>query len=88
MVKKRMTKSDEVLSTRCPSCSGRLRSNRKLRLGDIIICPDCEESLEVVKLAPFKLAWSLLGDDTEWADLENDANYKNSYDSYDNQDWR
>ena len=73
MVANSMTKSEEALSTLCPSCSVRLRSNRKLRIGDIIVCPDCEESLEVVKLVPYKLAWSLLDDDTEWVDMGSGA---------------
>ena len=40
-----------------PKCAGRIRFNYELQLGDRLLCPECDEPLEVVGLAPLRLGW-------------------------------
>ena len=81
-----MTKSTKSLTTNCPSCDARIRLNRRPQLGDIIVCSECEESLEVVRLTPLKVDWSLLDDDENWTDVDTDDNY-DRYDRHASYDW-
>jgi lysine biosynthesis protein LysW len=77
-----MTASDKTLTAVCPSCAVRIHFNKKPGLGDIIVCHECEETLEVVRLVPLKVDWSLLDDDESWADIDTEA----SKDNYDRSD--
>ena len=63
-----MNKTIKRLATVCPSCHSRIHFGKAPHLRDIIICQECSESLEVVRLSPLKVDWSLLDDDDNWAD--------------------
>ena len=75
-----MNRSTKTLVAECPSCSAHIHFNARPKLGDIVVCYECEENLEVVLLNPIKLEWSLLDDDESWGDADYD-----DYDDYD--DW-
>jgi lysine biosynthesis protein LysW len=70
----------------CPSCAGPIYFNKRPRLGDIIVCAECDENLEVVRLNPIKLDWSLLDGDEDWADVDIEY-YEDSYDRSDDHEW-
>lgn len=61
----------------CPECDARLRYHKQLRVGQLVVCPECEETLEVVSLDPLKLYWA---DEDPW-DIEdfNDSQSNSNY---------
>ncbi len=77
-----MNRSTKTLVAECPSCAVRLHFNVRPKLGDIVVCYECEENLEVVRLNPIKLDWSLLDDD-DWADTDDYDDHYSDYDRYD-----
>ena len=69
-----MATSTQVTATLCPECQARLRFHKPLKMGQLISCPECEETLEVISLLPLELYWA---DEEPWTDLNDD------YDDYD-----
>ena len=67
-----MSKTAKIETAYCPSCDTRIRFTRHLRLGDIIVCQECMENLEVVRLSPLKLDWSLLDEEDNWDNVDED----------------
>lgn len=63
-----MSESTKTSGTICPSCAARIHFGKRPHLGDVIVCPECEETFEVVRLEPLKINWSLLDDEPSWAD--------------------
>jgi lysine biosynthesis protein LysW len=80
-----MKNSLKTLVAECPSCGARIYFNTRPNLGDILVCHECEDNLEVVWLNPIKLDWSLLDDDEFWADVDTEdyEDNDNRSDSYD-----
>ena len=56
------TESKPILAE-CPECDGRLRFRKNLKIGELILCPECEVTLEVVSIKPLELGWA---DDDPW----------------------
>jgi lysine biosynthesis protein LysW len=56
----------------CPDCETTIRFHRPLRVGQIVICPECEADLEVRQLNPLELYWAF--------------EYEDEYDQYDDYD--
>jgi lysine biosynthesis protein LysW len=52
-----MPEKDPTLMARCLECDSRIYFERKPDLGEIIVCPECETSLEVVRISPIKFGW-------------------------------
>ena len=77
-----MNKSANELTTNCPSCHSRIQFSKRPRLGAIIVCNECDETLEVVRLAPLKIDWTLLDDEYSWADADTDE-HRDRFDRYD-----
>lgn len=67
-----MNNSTNPKSTLCPSCDARIFFGKTPRLGQVIICHECQERLEIVRLSPLKVDWSLLDDDESWSDVHHD----------------
>lgn len=44
---------------RCPHCAARIPISREAQIGDRLLCPDCDEALEIVSLSPPRLYWAL-----------------------------
>jgi len=57
----------KTIAVYCPACDSRIRFGERPELFDIVICPECEESSEVVGLSPIELQWS---DDSSFEDEE------------------
>ena len=64
----------QVLTAPCPACGTKLRFQKRIELGEIIVCSECHTELEVVKAMPLKLDWAYEEpidevdlDDLDWA---------------------
>jgi lysine biosynthesis protein LysW len=53
-----MPDKDPSLMARCLECDSRIYFERKPDLGQIIVCPECETSLEVVRASPIRFDWA------------------------------
>jgi lysine biosynthesis protein LysW len=49
----------------CPSCGEDVKITGQPKIGQEVICPHCEDYLEVIEVDPVELNWSL---DEEWED--------------------
>lgn len=52
-----MLDKDPSLMARCLECDSRIYFDRRPDVGEIIVCPECETSLEVSRVAPIRFAW-------------------------------
>ncbi|HRN67957.1 MAG TPA: hypothetical protein PK205_15420 [Promineifilum sp.] len=52
-----MPAKDPSLMARCLECDSRIYFERKPDPGEIIVCPECETSLEVIRSSPIKFGW-------------------------------
>ena len=52
-----MPAKDPSLMARCLECDSRIYFERKPDLGEIIVCPECETSLEVTRTSPIQFGW-------------------------------
>lgn len=52
-----MLDKDPSLMARCLECDSRIYFERKPEVGQIIVCPECESSLEVVRSSPIRFGW-------------------------------
>lgn len=67
----------QVSMADCPECDARLRFHKPLKMGQLIICPECEETLEVIALRPLELGWA---DEDPWDyDEHDDPRYQSRY---------
>lgn len=73
--------SSKVMVAECPDCETTIRFHRPLRLGQIVICPECEADLEVRQLNPLELYWAFEDDDEVYEDFD-------EYEDYDDDDWQ
>ncbi len=53
-----MLDKDASLMARCPECDSRIYFERKPDPGQIIVCPECEVSLEIMSANPIRLDWA------------------------------
>ena len=72
-------RSTKTSSTICPSYAVRIHFDKLPHLGDVIVCPECEETIEVVRLEPLKINRYLLDDEPSWADIDIE-DYEDRYD--------
>jgi Zn-finger nucleic acid-binding protein len=42
----------------CPECEGEFRTGPILKVGQRLICPNCDAELEVIHLSPLELDWA------------------------------
>lgn len=52
-----MLDKDPSLMARCLECDSRIYFERKPEVGQIIVCPECESSLEVIRSSPIRFSW-------------------------------
>ena len=55
----------KVMVAECPDCETNIRFHRPLKLGQIVICPECEADLMVRQLNPLELYWAFDDDDDD-----------------------
>lgn len=53
-----MPDKDASLMARCPECDSRIYFEKRPDAGEIIICPECEASLEIIRTNPIRLDWA------------------------------
>lgn len=85
-----MPDKDPSLMARCLECDSRIYFERRPELGQIIVCPECETSLEVIRTSPIRFDWADDGRDAGgpgridldefFNELESDGG--NGYDDY------
>lgn len=76
-----MKKSDESTVATCPSCDTKIRFEEPPHLGQTLDCPECGNTLEVVRRNPLELDWVFDSDDSD----EDDDDFFNEDD--DDEDW-
>lgn len=64
-----MSTTSQVSVADCPECNAILRFRKPLKAGQLVACPECEETLEVVSLRPLELNWA---DEDPWDYEDND----------------
>lgn len=47
----------------CPECETNIRFHRPLKIGQVVICPECDAELEVQNVNPLELYWAFDDDD-------------------------
>ena len=52
-----MLDKDPSLMARCLECDSRIYFERRPDVGEIIVCPECETSLEVNRVNPIRFDW-------------------------------
>ncbi|HET6446078.1 MAG TPA: hypothetical protein VFI27_16035 [candidate division Zixibacteria bacterium] len=72
-----LTSEPTISISECPECDSRLRFRKTLKVGELILCPECNVALEVVSLKPLELDWA---DEDPW-DYEDrdDPQIRSSY---------
>ncbi len=53
-----MPEKDPSLMARCLECDSRIYFERRPDVGQIIVCPECETSLEVASASPIRFDWA------------------------------
>jgi hypothetical protein len=53
-----MPEKDPSLMARCLECDSRIYFERRPDVGQIIVCPECETSLEVARSSPIRFEWA------------------------------
>ena len=48
----------KVMVAECPECGSNIRFHNPLKLDQIVVCPECDEELQVVELNPLQLDWA------------------------------
>lgn len=82
-----MKKAFKTLTTICPSCDVLILFSKKPRLGEIIVCYECDENLKVVGLSPLNVNWFFWDDDQSWSETGIDDSEDDIYTSYDHYNW-
>jgi len=58
-----------MLRAECPECSGTVKLEENITVGDRVICVECSVELEVLSLHPLELDYPLEDDwDDDWDD--------------------
>lgn len=58
----------QVLVADCPECDTHIRFHSRPKLGQIVVCPECDEQLEVRRLNPLELDWAYEEFEDDWDD--------------------
>lgn len=56
-------KKFKMVKAECPACGSKIEVGAKPRLGQKVLCSDCDAELEVVWLDPVELDWPYDEDD-------------------------
>jgi lysine biosynthesis protein LysW len=59
----------------CPSCASRIRFHRQPKLRELVVCGECEEQLQVVRLLPLEVDRANYNNDDTWLSSDDDYGY-------------
>jgi len=85
-------RSNERNHFRCPLCDAKLDLQKKVKVRQIIVCPECDGELEVVGTNPPELVWiyaedeedeEILNDDEDYYFDDDDEDFDDDDDDYD-----
>jgi Zn-finger nucleic acid-binding protein len=70
----------------CPECEGEFRTGPILKVGQRLICPNCDAELEVIHLSPLELDWAF---DEPASDTETEAeeSWEEEEETWDDEEW-
>ena len=60
-----------VVTATCPDCGEKITLRGAVRIGQDVICPNCEAELEVIETDPVELDWAY-DDDNDYEDEEDE----------------
>lgn len=81
-----MNRDTKSSITLCPACDARIHFSGKPKVGDVIVCHECDETLKVISVTPLRLDWSYIDDDESWSDLDYEE-YDDDYDREEPYNW-
>jgi lysine biosynthesis protein LysW len=61
----------QVVTAQCPDCGNKITLKGTLRIGQEVVCPECDAVLEVVDTEPVELDWAY-DDDFDDEDEDDD----------------
>jgi alpha-aminoadipate carrier protein LysW len=62
-------------SALCPECEARITVNPHPRLGQTLVCHECDADLEIISIEPLEFDWAYDWSDGEWDEEEDDEDY-------------
>ena len=72
----------------CPDCEEPIRLGTQLKIGQRIVCSNCEVELEVIEVSPVELDWAYDEPDEDWDDDEDGDDWDDDEDDdWDDDDW-
>jgi lysine biosynthesis protein LysW len=74
-----MISTPRTFTAFCPGCSTKIRFTEDVEVGQFVVCAECGDELEVVKISPVKLDWAFADsfddfDDDDFGDDLDDNN--------------
>ena len=83
-----MDATEKLYTAFCPGCSTKIRFTKDVEVGQFVVCAECGDELEVVKVNPVKLDWAFVDSFDEYDDddeFEDDFDEDDEFD-YDDED--
>jgi lysine biosynthesis protein LysW len=72
----------------CPDCEAPIRLGAQIKIGQRIVCSNCDVELEVIEVSPVELDWAYDEPEEDWDDGEwDDEDDEEDYDDWDEDDW-
>lgn len=62
-------KTTQTTKATCPDCGEKIAIRGTIRIGQEVICPNCDAELEIVETEPVELDWAY---EDDWDDEEED----------------
>lgn len=53
----RVNTKSNAMTTYCRACHSRIRFSERPELYDIVVCPECDEEFEVIRVSPIQIDW-------------------------------
>lgn len=79
--------SEKSVSARCPECDARIYFEKTPDMGQMISCPECGTSLEVIRTRPLELDWAFEPEEivNDYDDFDDEFD-DDDFDDYDDDD--
>jgi hypothetical protein len=72
----------------CPDCEEPVHLGQTPKVGQRIVCANCEADLEVIEVSPLELDWAYDEPSEDWSDEEDDwDDEEEEGDDWDDDDW-
>jgi hypothetical protein len=71
----------------CPECEGEFRTPPILKVGQRLICPNCDAELEVIHLSPLELDWAFDEPASDGDEEQEETWDEEEEETWDEEDW-